>query len=81
MKPNPFVPSTPLAPLRRWWGFAERLDRAAQIGEGITDRNQPVALTLHGFILPCSSDKTYRRRRVTLAVWVRPIVPKKRLLR
>ena len=37
---------------RRWWGFAERLDGAAQIGEGITDRNQPVALTLHGFILP-----------------------------
>ena len=25
---------------RRWWGFAERLDGAAQIGEGITDRNQ-----------------------------------------
>ena len=27
---------------RRWWGFAERLDGAAQIGEGFTDRNQAV---------------------------------------
>ena len=33
---------------RRWWGFAERLDGAAQIGEGITDGNQPaVSFTLH----------------------------------
>ena len=62
-------------------GFTDRLHRAAQIGEGITDRNQLAAWLLHGFILPCSLDKTYRRRRVTLAVWVRPIVPKKRLLR
>ncbi len=23
---------------RRWWGFAERLHRAGQIGEGFTDR-------------------------------------------
>ena len=29
-------------------GFADRLDRAAHTGEGITDRNQPAALTLHG---------------------------------
>ena len=37
---------------RRWWGFAERLDRAGQIGQGFPDRNQLAALTLHGFILP-----------------------------
>ena len=35
------------APPRRWWGFAERLDGAAQIGDDFTDGNQPVALTLH----------------------------------
>ena len=34
-------------PPRRWWGFAERLDGAAHTGEGITDRNQLAALTLH----------------------------------
>ena len=34
------------------------LEGAAQTGEGITDRNQLAALTLHGFILPCSPDKT-----------------------
>ena len=38
---------------------ADRLDRAGQIGQGFGNGNQlAVALTLHGFILPCSSDKT-----------------------
>ena len=37
---------------------AERLGRAGQIGDDFTDRNQLAALTLHGFILPCTSDKT-----------------------
>ena len=36
---------------------AERLDGAGQIGQGIGDGNQLAALT-HGFILPCSPDKT-----------------------
>ena len=31
-----------------WWGFAERLDRTGQIGQGFTDRNQLAAFTLHG---------------------------------
>ena len=37
---------------------SDRFHGAAQTGEGITDRNQLAALTLHGFILPCSPDKT-----------------------
>ena len=38
------------APPRRWWGFADRLDGAAQIGQGFPDRNQAVLfITLHGF--------------------------------
>ena len=41
---------------RRWWGFAERLDRAEQIGQGFTDGNQTVAFTLHSLILPWDSD-------------------------
>ena len=45
-------------PTRRRRGFAERLAGAGQIGQGFTDRNQAAALTLHGFILPCPSDKT-----------------------
>ena len=32
---------------RRGWGFAERLDGAAQIGQGFGNRNQLTALTLH----------------------------------
>ena len=36
----------------------ERLDRAGQIGQGFGNGNQLAALTLHGFILPCTSDKT-----------------------
>ena len=39
-------------------GFAERLHRTIQIGQGITDRTQLAAFALHGFILPCASDKT-----------------------
>ena len=31
---------------RLGWGFAERLDGAAQIGQGFPDRNQLAALTL-----------------------------------
>ena len=31
----------------RWWGFTDRLDRAGQIGQGFTDRNQPL-FALHG---------------------------------
>ena len=38
-------------------GFAERLDGAAQIGQGFPDRNQAVSLRLHGFILPPPSIK------------------------
>ena len=44
------------APPRRWWGFAERLDRAGQIGDDFGNRNQLAALTLHGFILTCASE-------------------------
>ena len=41
------------APPRRWWGFAERLDRAGQINDDFSNGNQLAALTLHyGFILP-----------------------------
>ena len=36
------------SPLRRWWGFADRLDRAGQISQGFTDGNQPALFTLHG---------------------------------
>ena len=43
--------------LRRARGY-ERLDRAGQIGDDFTDGNQLAVLTLHGFILPCSPDKT-----------------------
>ena len=35
------------APPRRWWGFAERLDGAAQIGQGFGNGNQLAAFTLH----------------------------------
>ena len=38
--------------------LADRLDRAGQIGQGFSNRNQLVALTLHGFIFPCAPDKT-----------------------
>ena len=31
----------------RWWGFADCFHRTAQIGQGITDRNQLATLTLH----------------------------------
>ena len=44
------------APLCRGRGVADRLHGAAHTGEGITDRNQLAALSLHGFILPCVSD-------------------------
>ena len=54
--PVPRFPSHWVYP--RWWGFAERLDRAGQIGQGFPDGNQLAALTLHGFILPCPPDKT-----------------------
>ena len=40
------------APLCRRRVFAERLDGAGQIGQGITDWNQLAALTLHGFYSP-----------------------------
>ena len=33
-------------------GVADRFHRTAQIGQGITDRNQLAALTLHGFYSP-----------------------------
>ena len=39
--------------LRR--GVAEFFHRSVQIGQGITDRNQTVSFTRHGFILPCLS--------------------------
>ena len=32
---------------RLGWGFAERLDRAGQIGDDFSNRNQLAALTLH----------------------------------
>ena len=35
------------APPRRW-GFAERLDRAGQIGDDFSDGNQAVSFRLHG---------------------------------
>ena len=37
---------------------ADRLHGAVQIREGFPDGNQAVSFTLHGFILPCPSDKT-----------------------
>ena len=47
------------APLRRWWGFAERLDGTGQaVDEGFSDRNQLAAFDSAWLILPCSSDKT-----------------------
>ena len=45
------------APPRRWWGFAERLDGAAQIGQGFPDGNQPVALTLHALFSHASQTR------------------------
>ena len=44
----------------RAWGEASRIAFTGppQAGEDFTDRNQLAALTLHGFILPCSQDKT-----------------------
>ena len=36
----------------RWWDFAERLDRAGQIGQGFGNGNQLASFALHGFILP-----------------------------
>ena len=46
---------------------ADRLHGAAQIGDDFTDGNQLAALTLHGFILPCSSgqdrDTTHHNQR------------------
>ena len=36
------------SPLRRWWGFAERLDRPIQAGENFGGGNQAVLFTLHG---------------------------------
>ena len=44
-------------------GFADCLDRPVQIGDDFTDRNQLAALTLHGFILPCPSDKTLQETK------------------
>ena len=43
-------------PLRRSI-TAERFDGAGQIGQGFGNGNQLAALTPHGFILPCTSDK------------------------
>ena len=37
-----------------------RHQHVIQAGVGFTDRNQLAALTLHGFILPCSPDKKHR---------------------
>ena len=41
--------------LRCWPGFAERLDRAGQIGDDFTDGNQLAALTLRGDRHSCLS--------------------------
>ena len=49
------------APLRRWWGFADRLDRAGQtVSQGFPDpRMQLGRVDAAWLILPCSSsDKT-----------------------
>ena len=35
-----YLPGNGEAAPRRWWGFAERLAKAAQIGQGFPDRNQ-----------------------------------------
>ena len=51
-------------------GFADCLHRAGEIGDDFTDGNQPVALTLHGFILPCASDKI--GEQVSRLDWGRP---------
>ena len=56
---------------RRWWGFAERLDRAGQIGDDCSNGNQLAALTLHGFYSPMFP----RQDRGTIyhpARWVKP---------
>ena len=42
----------------RWPGFADRQGRAGQISYGFGNGNQAVSFVSHGFILPCSPDKT-----------------------
>ena len=42
-------------------GFADRFHRAAQIGEGITDQNQPAALTLHALFSHAPQTRSQRR--------------------
>ena len=49
-------------------GFADRLDRAGQIGQGFADGNQAVSLTLHSFIIPCPSGKEPQEKS---SGWVR----------
>ncbi len=61
------------APPRRWWGFAERLDRAAQAADDFTYGNQLAALTLHALFshVPQTRQGHYRRLFPIRHLWDR----------
>ena len=54
---------------RRWWGFADRLDRSVQIGQGFTDGDQAVLLTLHALYSPMPVRQTHVLDHLSTAIF------------